>query len=74
MTNKDKKHITIFTYDKNSAWDIRDQLRNMNNKRLDLLYGQNAFDIIRTDGKDDDKLSHFCNTLSELNHHIANKS
>lgn len=67
MTNQDKKYITIFTYDENSAWDIRDQLRNMNNKRLDLLYGQNVFDIIRTDGTDDDKISHFCRTISELN-------
>lgn len=66
MTNEDKKHITIFTYDEKSAWDIRDQLRNMNNKRLDLLYGQNVFDIIRTDGTDEEKFSNFCRYISEL--------
>lgn len=67
MKNEDKKNITIFTYDETSAWDIRDQLRNMNNKRLDLLYGQNVFDIIRTDGNDSDKISHFCRAISKLN-------
>lgn len=65
MTQADKKNITIFTYDESSAWDIRDQLRNMNNKRLDLLYGQNEFNIIRTDGTDKEKFSQFCRYISE---------
>lgn len=65
MTDADKKHITIFTYNEESAWDIRDQLRFMNNKRLDLLYGQNIFNIIRTDGSDIDKFSQFCRSIYE---------
>lgn len=65
MTQSEKKNITIFTFDETSAWDIRDQLRNMNNKRLDLLYGQNEFNIIRTDGSDQEKFSQFCRTITD---------
>ena len=43
-----RKSITIFTYDKDSHFDICDQLRNMNERKLDNLFGSNAFRIIRT--------------------------
>lgn len=66
MAEADKKSITIFTYDEESAWNIRDQLRNMNDKRLDLLYSHNEFDIIRTDGSDYEKFSQFCRSIQEL--------
>lgn len=66
ITNSEKKKITIFTYNEDSAWDIRDQLRIMNNKRLDLLYGQNEFQIIRTDGTDKEKVSRFINDIASL--------
>lgn len=66
MTYADQKHITIFTHNENSAWNICDQLRKMNNKRLDLLYGQNVLEIIRTDGTDEHKISQFCKYIQDL--------
>lgn len=55
----DRKIITIFTHDTNSKMDICDQLSIMNNKRLDLLFGNNILNIFRTDGSDDDEIKDF---------------
>ncbi len=59
MKYADKKTITIFTKDEETKRDICDQLRNMNNKRLDLLYGMNIFHILRTDGSDEEEILAF---------------
>lgn len=47
--NKDnKRKVTIFTYDDKSRLEIMAQLRNMNNKQTELLYGFNDFNVICT--------------------------
>lgn len=61
-----RKSITIFTYNEESAWDIRDQLSCMNNNRLDRLYANNDFRIIRTDGTDVVKVQKFLEDLSRF--------
>lgn len=56
---KEMKRITIFTHNQDSAEDILDQLRNMNERRLDLLFANNVFNIIRTDGTNENKVAEF---------------
>ncbi|MBD5271821.1 MAG: hypothetical protein HDS42_00880 [Bacteroides sp.] len=59
MQYSDRKKITIFTRNEETKRDICDQLRKMNNKRLDLLYGMNIFHILRTDGSDEKEIAEF---------------
>lgn len=63
MKYPDKKTITIFTKDEETKRDICDQLRNMNNRRLDLLYGMNVFHILRTDGSDEAEIQAFIDNM-----------
>lgn len=64
MKYQDAKTITIFTKDEETKRDICDQLRKMNNKRLDLLYGMNVFHIFRTDGSDDAGIREFIDSVN----------
>lgn len=48
LSKEESKRITIFTYDEESQMDICDQLRNMNDRKLDSLYGNNILQIFRT--------------------------
>ena len=64
MKYQDAKTITIFTKDEETKRDICDQLRNMNNKRLDLLYGRNLFRILRTDGSDEAGIREFIDNIN----------
>ena len=59
MQRLDGKRITIFTYDLASRISILKQLREMNQKRTDLLFNQNALNIFMTDGTDDEKIAKF---------------
>lgn len=68
MKSIDKKWITIFTYNDNSRFEILRQLRKMNDGSLEYLYGNNNFQIICTDGKDEKdevKLLEFENRMEE---------
>lgn len=53
-SRKNKKRVTIFTYNEASRMDILRQLRSMNDKRVNYMFGQNDFDFIRT-GVEEDK-------------------
>lgn len=59
LTYPESKRITIFTKNKESKMDICDQLRKMNSKRLDFLFGNNILQIIRTDGSDSTLIEKF---------------
>lgn len=48
LNKEQSKKITIFTYDIESQFDICDQLRNMNERKLDSLFGNNILQIFRT--------------------------
>ena len=48
MTRKDGKRITIFTFDEKSRIEILEQLRQMNDKKTDLLFNQNKMQLICT--------------------------
>lgn len=65
MKRSEGKRITIFTYDETARISILKQLREMNDKRTDLLMNQNAFQIFMTDGCDDDKIEMFFNDFSK---------
>lgn len=54
-----KRKVTIFTYNDKSRMDIMVQLRNMNEKKSELLYGFNDFNVICTDGSDEQKVKEF---------------
>lgn len=72
----ERKRITIFTRNLDSKMDILDQLRIMNNKRLDLLFGNNVLEIIRTDGNDEDRFNDFLEHISPQkiqNTHLTSK-
>lgn len=71
MQRSDGKKITIFTYDAASRLSILKQLRDMNNKRTDLLYNQNELNIFRTDGTDEDKIKKF---LSDFSKRVRSRS
>lgn len=66
LPHKDAKVITIFTRNNESRMDILDQLRAMNNKRLDHLYGKNYFHIICTDGSEEMRVGEFLNHIDKL--------
>ena len=64
---KSSKTIRIFTYDENSRIDVLFQLRAMNNKRTDMLFDLNDFEIYRT--KDDSaKIKVYLDQLAERLH------
>lgn len=69
MSVKDRKKITIFTYNENSRMEILRQLRNMNNDgSLTLLFANNDLQIICTDGrdpKDEEKIDSLFRHLDE---------
>lgn len=54
-----KRKVTIFTYDDKSRLEIMVQLRNMNERKTELLYGFNDFNVICTDGSDEQKVNEF---------------
>lgn len=61
------KRVTIFTYNEASRIDILRQLRAMNDKRVNYMYGQNEFSFIRTSVEEDKgKLAEFLNNLLML--------
>ncbi|MBR3883930.1 MAG: hypothetical protein IKJ31_04145 [Bacteroidaceae bacterium] len=47
-SRKESKRVTIFTYDNASRIEIMRQLRNMNEKSTELLFGLNKFEVICT--------------------------
>ena len=47
-TVRDRKTITIFTFDETSRLAILRQLREMNEKKMGLMFNNNEFRIIRT--------------------------
>ena len=59
MQRVDSKGITIFTYDYNARISLLKQLRIMNEKRTDLLYGLNNLNIFMTDGSEDNNIEDF---------------
>lgn len=65
MQRSDSKRITIFTYDAASRLSILKQLRNMNEKRTDLLFNQNELNIFMTDGTDEGKIAKFLSDFSK---------
>lgn len=65
-SRKDSKRITIFTYDEDSRLNILRRLRQMNERRVNYMFGQNVFTLIRTSVKDDEpKLAEFLNRMKE---------
>lgn len=58
------KKITIITYDENSRIGILEQLREMNNKKTNLLFSQNNLQLICTKNENDPKLLKFLGDLS----------
>ena len=61
---KESKTIRIFTYDEKSRIDILFQLRAMNNKRTDMLFDLNDFEIYRTKN-DSLKINEYLKKLPE---------
>lgn len=64
LVKEQSKEITIFTYDIESQFDICDQLRNMNDRKLDSLFGNNILRIFRTSDCQD--TSQYCEFLDHL--------
>lgn len=61
---KDSKRITIFTYNEDSRLSILRRLRQMNEKRVNYMFGQNDFTLIRTSVEDDKpKLEEFLDRM-----------
>ena len=71
MHRSDGKRITIFTYDAASRLSILKQLRNMNEKRTDLLFNQNELNIFMTDGTDEEKIAWF---LSDFRKRVGRRT
>lgn len=63
MTQKQKKKITIFTYDNDSRMDIIEHLRQMNSGKIEALFSLNDLAIICTDGSSDGLISEFLDFL-----------
>lgn len=67
---EDAKKITIFTYDNISKINILTQLRAMNNKRTDLFFNLNQFQLLCTNEERDKlKIEIFCNGFNERKKH-----
>lgn len=65
-SRKNAKRVTIFTYDEASRMNILRQLRAMNEKRVNYMFGQNQFEFIRTGVESDKyKLTRFLRRLTE---------
>ena len=62
---KNGKHITIFTKDNNSRYQILEQLRMMNGGRTERLQNDNDFKIIMTDNPDKVQLNRFFDNLNK---------
>ncbi len=62
---KNSKHITIFTKDNNSRFQILEQLRMMNGGRTERLQNDNDFVIIMTDNPDKVLLRMFFDNLTK---------
>lgn len=65
---KDRKKVTVFTYDDESRLEILRQLRIMNNKEMQLMFNNNDFQIICTDycdWRDKDRFDKFLKHLQE---------
>lgn len=60
---KNGKHITIFTKDNKSRYQILEQLRMMNGGRTERLQNDNDFKIIMTDNPDSVQLKKFFDNL-----------
>ena len=74
LTKEQSKEITIFTYNIESQFDICDQLRNMNDRRLDSLFGNNILRIFRTsDCQDTPQYSEFLDHLKKTSKDSDNK-
>ena len=63
MERKDSKHITIFTKDNKSRFQILEQLRLMNGGRTERLQNDNDFKIIMTENPDKVLLEKFFDNL-----------
>lgn len=62
---KNSKHITIFTKDNKSRFQILEQLRLMNGGRTERLQNDNDFKIIMTDSPDKVLLENFLDNLKK---------
>lgn len=65
MTRKDSKRVTFFTYDNASAIEILFQLRQMNEKKTNLLYNLNNFQIICTKDVSSKRLDSFLQRMND---------
>ena len=65
MKREEGKKITIFTYDDNSRMSILKQLREMNDKKTNVLYTQNDMNIIMTDGTDEANVQAFLSSFNK---------
>ncbi len=59
----EKLRIRIFTYNEQSRIEILTQLRNMNERKTNLLYGLCDFAIYRTDGSDKNRINNYLEKL-----------
>lgn len=57
MNRNDSKRITIFTYDDVSRIQILEQLRSMNDRKMDLLFNLNQLQILCTKNGEDIRIS-----------------
>lgn len=71
LSRQAAKKITIFTYDNDSRLAILKQLRQMNEKRTNLLYNQNDFKIIMTCKGDCPELQEFLKHLCHTKKHSS---
>lgn len=71
MKRNASKRISIFTCDDASRMSILKQLREMNQKRTDLLFSQNDLKIFMTNGSDEIKIEGF---LSELKYRMSSRN
>lgn len=62
---KKKLKLSIFTYDQKSRMDILQQIRNMNDKKTDMLYALCQFNLFMTkpDCNDQNRISYFLHDL-----------
>lgn len=78
LSKEQSKEITIFTYDIESQFDICDQLRNMNDRKLDSLFGNNILRLFRTSDCQDTSqynefLDHLRKTSKDADHEKLNR-
>lgn len=65
MDSKDMKRITFFTYDDQSRISLLEKLREMNDKRTDLLFMLNDMSFICTKDGDAEKVQNFLTHMKE---------